>query len=128
MSVHVLFCLYVYAYMCWRACVCECAVCKQQKHFDIPMSLSSGAKSVGGSVQTHAGFFQALTLLNLSSPLLSSFIFSYFSYFVPWYATCLVMSPTFPLHFFALSLSSASLSITLSFHYVPSFHVNGGCS
>lgn len=30
--------------------------------------------------------------------------------------------------FFALSLSSASLSITFSFHHVPSLHVNGGCS
>lgn len=48
-----------------------------------------------------------------TSPLLSSFIFSYFSYFLPWHATCLVMSPTFPLHFFFLlfhSLQPHSLS------------------
>lgn len=36
-SVHVLLCVYVRAYMCCRAGVCECAVCKQQKHFDIPI-------------------------------------------------------------------------------------------
>lgn len=123
-------CICVYALFCLCVCVCVCAcatVYEQGKHFDIPMSVSSGAKSVGGSDQIHAGSFQALTVLFSIhlSPLLSSPLPRFSSLF-----TYTLTSPAFP-HIFpalSLSLSLALLSITLYFHHILSFHVDGGCS
>lgn len=124
-------------------CVCvSMSLCEQPKHFDIPMSMSSGAKSVGGSDQTHAGSLQALTLLfSIHLSLLPSFLFSpllclsSFSSpallysFLPHvhlsvYLFC--FSSSFLLVFHSLCL--ALLSITLCFHHILSFHVDGGCS
>lgn len=60
----------------------------------------------------------ALTLLKLNSPW---FIFRYFLYpGMPHLWLCPLL--------FALPLLPASLSITLRFHHVLSFHVDGGCS
>lgn len=115
--------------------VCACGVCKQPEHFDIPMSVSSGVKSVGGSDQTHAESLQALTLL-LSihlSPLLSHspVLFSpphspsfhcpcLSSYSAPLYLMSAdPFSPWFPSSFCLLSLSL--LSITLCFHHILFF-------
>ena len=54
-SVNVFMCVCVCVCVCVRVCVCSrVSVCEQPKHFDIPMSVSSGTKSVGGSDQTHA--------------------------------------------------------------------------
>lgn len=60
----------------------------------------------------------ALILLKLNSPW---FIFRYFLYpGMPHLWLCPLL--------FALPLLPASLSITLRFHHVLSFHVDGGCS
>ncbi len=106
-------------------CVCA-SVCKQLKHFDIPMSVSSGAKSVGGSDQTHAGSLQALTLL--FSIHLSPLLFfpllcpSSFSSTLSATSVSLFTSTAFHLHFFlSHSLCLALLSITLLLSPHPFF-------
>lgn len=101
--------------------VCYTSVCvcvhwrgeerEQLKHFDIPVSVSSGVKSVGGSNQTHAVSLQALTLLFSIhlSPLLLPF---QFPSFYPLFATSVsVYLPCFFL-FISSGLSSHSVFTT----------------
>lgn len=118
------------ACMCLCVCVCvrdnECGpMCEQPKHFDIPISVSSGTKSVGGSDQTHAGSLQALTLLFsiCLSPLQSSrLLFSAVQYLF-FYPHPVLPHVCLLVH---LSRSSSSsivvslslLSITLCFHHI----------
>lgn len=128
--------------MCCAVCLCELERGRereQPKHFDIPVSVSSGVKSVGGSNQTHAVSLQALTLLFsihlsplLSSPLILSFQFLFFYSCYPLlpYVCLSVYLPCFSSSFLlpSLSLSPSALYHTLFSPHSFFSRVNGGCS